>query len=56
MTTRRFRAALADGVSALTLAARQRSRPGPMDRLRSDELSQNVLTAARELQQVNNSD
>ena len=38
MTARRFRAALAAGVTALDARHRQRSRPRAMDRLRSDQL------------------
>ena len=54
MTTRRFRAALAAGVAALTLVTAGVPAHAQWIVFDPTNFSQNVLTAARELQQVNN--
>ena len=54
MTTRRCRAALAAGVTALTLVAASVPAHAQWIVFDPTNFSQNVLTAARELQQVNN--
>ena len=55
MTPRRFRAALAAGVTALTLVTAGVPARAQWIVYDPTNFSQNVLTAARELQQVNNS-
>jgi P-type conjugative transfer protein TrbJ len=55
MTPRRFRAALAAGVTALTLVTAGVPAQAQWVVYDPTNFSQNVLTAARELQQVNNS-
>ena len=55
MTRRRFRTALAAGLSALILAAAGIPAQAQWIVYDPTNFSQNVLTAARELQQVNNS-
>jgi len=54
MTTRRFRAALAAGVTALTLGVTSVPADAQWIVFDPTNFSQNVLTAARELQQINN--
>jgi len=54
MTTRRFRAALAAGVTVLTLGVMSVPAHAQWIVFDPNNFSQNVLTAARELQQVNN--
>jgi len=54
MTTRRFHAALAAGVTALTLVVTSVPADAQWIVFDPTNFSQNVLTAARELQQINN--
>jgi P-type conjugative transfer protein TrbJ len=54
MTNRRFRAALAAGVAALIFASTAMPAGAQMVVFDPTNFSQNILTAARELQQVNN--
>jgi P-type conjugative transfer protein TrbJ len=55
MTPRRFRSALIAGIAAITLATASMPAQAQLTVFDPTNFSQNVLTAARELQQVNNS-
>jgi P-type conjugative transfer protein TrbJ len=55
MTPRRFRSALIAGIAAIALATASMPAQAQLTVFDPTNFSQNVLTAARELQQVNNS-